>query len=362
MSSSKTSSHTEVGETSKKLKSPFEESSVGDLGGDISLLPIDIALDIFARLPIKDLKRCMRVKSSWYKTLHSRYFTKIHHEKSAFRSSRSISFIVHDLSADDPQIHHDLYLVDFEISGDFVTSYCIIPLTTRFKYMNVDYEIVGCSKGLICFFEPSISDPIYLCNPVLGEYMTLPPTTEHPDMDIISGFGFDASTGTCKVVRLLCLTINDIDDDDIWYDLEAEVYTVGSKGWKKLGVVPYPPRGDKPGLFLNGALHWMCDRRQCQEEPFGIVSFNLATEKFSLIQPPHGYGSDEIDSEIEDGQLFDIKILKGEICYLDQREDRVMAWAMKEYGVRQSWTQELSGYDLFHDFHVLNFTEVTLVC
>lgn len=217
-----------------------------------------------------------------------------------------------------------------ELSGDSVTLCGVVPLRTKFREMNTDYEFVGSSDGLICFAEPSSSDPVYVCNPIIGEYMTLPLTTEHPDIDIISGwFGFDVTTSKFKVIRMVYLSTEHA-DGELWYDLEAEIYTLGCKDWRNIGYVSCPPRGDKAGVFLNGVLHWMCDRQLSPEEPYGIVCFDLASEEFSILPPPYGYGSDEIDTETEDGQLFEIRVLKGQFCYFDGRDNQVAAWVMKQ--------------------------------
>lgn len=361
MSSFKASNHPEVGVTSQKWKNPIEKFSKFEMGGEMSRLPNDIVLEILYRISIKDLKQCMWVRKSWYPTIHSPYFIKMHHEKSDLRSARIISMMVQDLNANDPDFCHDLYLVEYELSGDSVTSCGVVPLRTQFKEMNAEYEFVGSSNGLICFTEPSISDPVYVYNPIIGEYMTLPLTSEHPDIDIISGFGFDATTGKFKVIRMIYLPAEHT-DDELWYNLEAEIYTVGSKDWRSIGYVSCPPRGDKPGVFLNGVLHWMCDRQLFPEEPYGIVCFDLASEEFSILPPPHGYGSNDIDTEAEDGRFFEIRVLKGQLCYFDRREgNQIVAWVMKQYGTQQSWTQGFSLYDLFNDFQVLNFIEVCLV-
>ncbi|KAI3885563.1 hypothetical protein MKX03_009261, partial [Papaver bracteatum] len=75
--------------------------------------------------------------------------------------------------------------------------------------------MVGSCNGLVCFtvsFTHNIDDPIYICNPCIGELVKLPrltvmarnknnvefKKTTYLDGSIVSGFGYNPVTSTTK--------------------------------------------------------------------------------------------------------------------------------------------------------------------
>ncbi|XP_026430760.1 F-box protein At3g07870-like [Papaver somniferum] len=132
--------------------------------------------------------------------------------------------------------------------------------------------MVGSCNGLVCCLVKGKSslerDAIYICNPVIEEYVYLPTLTYNKACNgyFYYGFGYHHSTDEYKVVRI--------------YYGEVEVYTLGSgQGWRHKGRTEH--RLDYiSGVCANGYLHWIQYRKN------EIVAFHLADEEFRLIPFP----------------------------------------------------------------------------
>ncbi|XP_026382497.1 putative F-box protein At1g46840 [Papaver somniferum] len=77
------------------------------------------------------------------------------------------------------------------------------PLVNRREFAHPENFFVGSRNGLVCFSVPHhcINDPVYITNPISGEYVNLPRL--HPKRGlVISGFGYLRSSNEYKVVRI----------------------------------------------------------------------------------------------------------------------------------------------------------------
>ncbi|KAL6135064.1 hypothetical protein ACLB2K_067292 [Fragaria x ananassa] len=86
------------------------------------------------------------------------------------------------------------------------------------------------------------------------------------------------------------------------------------------------------GGFVNGVLHWLRFEERCKTESREIMPFSLAEEKFLEAMPlPHEFGG--------------ILVCRNHLCvHSDRALVRIMM--MKEYGVKESWTEVL--YITYH--------------
>ncbi|KAF6173309.1 hypothetical protein GIB67_027004 [Kingdonia uniflora] len=173
-------------------------------------------------------------------------------------------------------------------------------------YPKLNFEVVGSCHGLICLSEEFYFDPIYVCNPVIGEYVRLPKAAKRTNYDIVSGLGF--------------------------------YQTLGSNTWRNLGDVSYPLYGKYSEAFVNGSLHWMTYK--CVGCHFSelIISFDISIEEVIVVPPPPGYSepSHYKDHSQSLGNLGGFLCLKDRLC----GDDRLEIWIMKDYGVRSFWTKD----------------------
>ncbi|KAF9624710.1 hypothetical protein IFM89_013248 [Coptis chinensis] len=304
--------------------------------------PLDIFLDIISRLPIKPLAVCRCVCKTWRTIVHHPRFVKMHHHKVT-----QVQRQPHALNDTSLLIHVSAYLLcelndisnfseivilepekDDNIEKGNLVNPPFMPPKLDLKCSDLKYDVVGSCNGLVCLASPVFCDPAYVCNPVIGEYITLPLSNKGMGYQIASGIGFDQSANEYKVVR----TIFDFMCNR---GLEAEVYTIGSGKWRKLGKIPYPCPRRATQVFVEGALHWMASE---YDESELIIAFDVGKEEFQIIQLPPDYNPDSESCEECELQLGE---LGGNLCLFSHlSDDRCEVWVMKEYGVRDSWTKE----------------------
>ncbi|OVA19375.1 F-box domain [Macleaya cordata] len=346
-----------------------------------NLLPDEIIIDIFSRLPFKSVLECRRVCKTWRTLIYNPSFARLY-----LRRSRPQLLQLND---DDKHNYNDN--LDSNINGAGIKLglglLFLIRLSDKdkgnvrmyygeydndnideqyFSYKTlkkinhppinkpIGYVMVGSCNGLICFsvHQYPIFDPIYICNPITREYVLLPTLEkgcEHWKCHMVSGFGFEPSSNEYKVVRI-----------NYHYDQSfgrVEVYTLGSgNGWRDKGKISwslstldheyeYPP--PSPGIFSNGSLYWL-------NKEMMIVAFDLADEEFCIVTPPPCFLPAGYDKS---KHCFQLQELGGSLCVVHQeRGERVDIWSLKktknttsnkmnekeENGQAWTWNRELS--------------------
>ncbi|KAL5725267.1 hypothetical protein ACHQM5_008429 [Ranunculus cassubicifolius] len=254
-------------------------------------LPLDIFLDIISRLSIKPLAICRCVCKTWGTVIHHPRFSKLHHEKSTREIDRGFkitSFLFHVSSTvlyeyrDDEtmEVFSEILLVECEkeegIEKGKVVNPQFMPAkrVEEFKRSDLKFEVVGSCNGLICLADPVFYDPVYVCNPVIGEYMDVPSTCKRMGFEIFPGIGYDKVANEYKVLR----AIFNFRDIDLRFKMEAEVYMLGSGKWKKVevGDHSYPVfKRSSSQVFVKGALHWIAADFQVSELIIGWYSLGF---------------------------------------------------------------------------------------
>ncbi|GAV73432.1 F-box domain-containing protein/FBA_1 domain-containing protein [Cephalotus follicularis] len=243
----------------------------------ISCLPEDILIDIFARLSIKAIVTCRCVSKTLRDLLSSSNsrFTKYHFARS------DVQLIV-----ETGLCKYYFYFLELEDDTGFDDK---IKLSrSRFGLSRCNLVALNSCNGFLCLGLSSEYkwNPVKICNPITGEYLNLP-TNKMDDFiedPVVSGFGCTANTHQYKVVRLV--RRRDPVTGEKFGDRMVEVYTIGTKLWRTIGIAPINPHGPRRLLcttFFNGAIHWVCNDKHCSEF---ILSFDLESEKFGFVPPP----------------------------------------------------------------------------
>lgn len=181
-------------------------------------------------------------------------------------------------------------------------------------------EICGSCNGLLLIGSSRFLDQCfqqYLVNPATRESRKLPecPFRIKPGYSFNDyGFGYDSSLDDYKVVN--------IGHHDAVVNLAysiVSVYTQRYNSWRRVENSPYfhTRFGQKSGVFVGGALHWMVTT--------GIAAFDLVDEKFRTVPSP--------------GPVDEIDVLRGCLCVLVVEYPNCVVGVMNEYGVRDSWTK-----------------------
>ncbi|KAJ9551811.1 hypothetical protein OSB04_015856 [Centaurea solstitialis] len=297
-------------------------------------LPVELTIDILSRLPVKTIIHCKLVCKKWRDLVSDSSFVNlhlsrsptgfvVHHKPRVYRNGYLPPGTLKWVEIEDKVDHHHLYhdrLLSFDLNLVLILD-------------DAQMRHVGSFNGLICLWQYSLKynlDDTYICNPITREYMLLPrqhsPTDGFPE--VVYGFGVSSLTGEYKVIRAFQARPN---------VLEAEVYTLGTGHWRSLSPIPvtYLLNTSKQfhGPFLNNSCHWIVDYSKDPRD--NILTFDLDTETFQLLPSPPESG------QRKRCYVQSLSILKGCLCKLNTYHSELTIWVMKEYGIKNSWHNEV---------------------
>lgn len=280
-------------------------------------VPFELIEDILRRLPVKTLKRFCVVAKSWYALIESEHFKKLHLRQSLLSNSNR-SLLLGGLG---------LYSINLD-SLDKAD-----VLKPPFYYKSVDWISNTCN-GIVLV----MSDPPVLWNPFSTDYRVLPgcpvehETPMHCYPKTAYGFGYDSTKDDYKVVRIVEFR-NKL--THVWVSSEAKTYSLKSNSWKRIENFPYPLPFLKGNwrVHVAGSLHTLAGDPDNEDE-VRIMCFNIETEMHYQMLMPQGArtGGFEVTLDVLDGNL-------SVVC---TKRQRVVIWAMKDYGVNESWFKLLS--------------------
>ncbi|KAK9933554.1 hypothetical protein M0R45_020747 [Rubus argutus] len=288
---------------------------------NVPQLPEALVMDILLRLSIKDLGNCRCVCKDWLHMISDPQFAHLH------RLASPICILIGTSPPVKQQRKLDLIHTE-KCAGSrmriarmrFAPQNCLPCPVSKMNLIN------SCN-GLLCL-TGSRDGSLYVCNPILGQYITIPsPDNQRMYFANFVALGFNAGTNEYKVVQTSCR-------DYRCSDPEAKIYTIGTGVWRSIGK---PPRGCGAIPFnsvLHGALHWIPFYFNC---PQVIESFDFEREEFRQLLPP---------ASLQEFKHYDglrLGVLKGclFLCVFGGDDRKADMWVMKDYGVQESWTKFL---------------------
>lgn len=200
---------------------------------------------------------------------------------------------------------------------------------------------IGSCNGLVCVCKTVFNkEVLYVFNPITREYIHLPEIAS-PELTSyrVSGFGFDATSGKYKAVRIVYPMKEKCDES---FGL-VQVYSLGTGlGWRDKDTIERKFIALQPGLFLDKALHWL-------DYDGEVWAFDLKTEKFRVVTKLH----DTADGNSEKFRR-ELVVLGGWLSVLELYRNSVEIWSFKRNEKKQelrSWSREFYiGYDDGEDF------------
>ncbi|KAL6531655.1 hypothetical protein OROMI_028018 [Orobanche minor] len=294
-----------------------------------NILPSEIILEILSRLPADSVLQCRQVCKTWRNLLRHPSFAHMHlcrlsqlHENN-YHSQSTVVVLGFLLSLHFSNEHGtQLYYGEYDSQPD--------KKLRRINQPPIHHSIIGSCNGLICISEFEwfyrVNEPLYICNPVTGEYINFPRpkiiTGNKVDL-MVCGFGYDSFVKKYKIVRIYY-----IKDQPLG---RVQVYTLGGggcSGWRDVGEATYSLRlshSSYPsqyrstfGVFANGAVHWLDNEER-------IVSINLADEKLYLLPSPpfvRAAGSQN---------TYQLHLLGGCLCFgHHKRNDCLDIWFLRK--------------------------------
>ncbi|XP_059646514.1 F-box protein CPR1-like [Cornus florida] len=290
----------------------------------MSDLHVDVIADILSRLPVKPLLRFRCVSKSWCALIDSQHFIRSHLNRSIeTNTNRSIIYM-----------ENELYSLNLDSVDDDGTVVLDHPL----KNEEEDTELIGSCDGVLCLFN-SHKD-IALWNPSTRKHHQLPvapidfPRKRRVYQNTVYGFGYDSVNDDYKVMRVIEYFRNGDDS----FESEVKVYSLKLNLWRRVQDFPYHLWDGENALLANGSLHWVVCRRPDSDRSRLIAAFDFGVEEYRLVpQPDYSDENFEMSLGVLGGWLClvtDYRMVGVDLC--------VDIWAMKEYGVKESWTKLFS--------------------
>lgn len=320
-------------------------------------LPSHILIDILSRLPLKSIFISRCVCKTWHILISDPLFATLHFDRNS--GSNPELYLRTDFST---CISRTLHWVDLESFPGYNHAQCQwakinaqFYLPKRYPKPNPkactsngnsnrgnrragrEYDIVNSCNGFLCLRKPFHRNPCIICNPITGEYVTIPKPAAEDDKKtlrtVISGFGYSFRSKQYKVLRLVF---------DDFLNRTAEIYALGGAAWRKVGNAPWSPIAGLFPTYLNGVIHWVCDDIEDDQSCSDcIVGFDFEDERFCVIPaPPHFAEKPKTRDNLYD---MNLGVLGGclsicDVTYFAPPD----IWVMKDYGVQESWIKQLS--------------------
>ena len=206
-------------------------------------------------------------------------------------------------------------------------------------------RIIGFLYGMFCLvsYESNCKHIIHLWNPSIRKFKKLVATSFTSICDHIpAAFGLaylsQNNDNDYKILRIGCCQL-----------AEAEVYTLSKDSWRRVVISPMSIRGidDSPGIFFNGALHFITYYNQIRNF---ILSFDVNDEIFQEIMMPDDY-IDEVFRHVGGFSRY-LVVFEGSLALIAfSKGNRCRIWAMREYGVFESWTKKVVSLDWVDSFY-----------
>ncbi|XWS19057.1 hypothetical protein CRYUN_Cryun32bG0098300 [Craigia yunnanensis] len=307
----------------------------------MSPFPTDLIPDILCRLPVKTLLRFKCVSKPWGSLIDDSDFAKVHLHQS-LKTNTNVKLFLDNCIKDDDKA----YSVDF----DLLTNLVQFPRPFTAEITKYRSRIFGSCNGLLAVYHREAG--IALWNPLTRKCHYLPAldddiTTDYDtipgydyDSNTILGFGYDVISNDYKVVKMLRSKSQNC--------FKVMVYSLIANSWRRIKDCPYDiPTNYNDGAYINNSLHWVGDEIG---EFFGgkvIFALDLGTEEYYEV--PDG---DRSFREKKCGGYCPVfgymnaGVLGGCLCVSRDYstcpvEDHINLWVMKEYGVKDSWTELL---------------------
>ncbi|XP_030965771.1 F-box protein At3g07870-like isoform X3 [Quercus lobata] len=235
------------------------------------------------------------------------------------------------------------YLEHYKLIEDNNDSSSVQIQHIDFPLASSRFRLIGSVNGLLCLCE---LERYVLWNPSIRKFITLPnpciTVKSHGEIDHRSAFGFDPRTNDYKVVRIVF--------QDGTKTSEAakipvvEIYSLNEGSWRITSAGNSFSPGfmfndaGQPSASLNGAVHFVGIDRDDNFCPL-VLSFDLGDEVFRIIPVPNGAfrPTGYVLTSVIGGSL-------SLLCHdsLKDTKQCCSIWVMKEYGVVDSWTKQLT--------------------
>ncbi|KAL4332978.1 hypothetical protein GQ457_07G013240 [Hibiscus cannabinus] len=273
--------------------------------------------DILSWLPTKTLFRFKCVSKPWSSLVGDSDFVKLHLHNS-FKANAKTKLVLDGRTEDD---EYKTYSIDFDSLAN------LEELSRPFSIakFGVSSRIFGSCNGLLAVYHDEAGFALW--NPSTRTCHHLPKLTIGDvfdcDYENVLGFGYDATGNDYKVVQMSAS------------GKSVMIYSLKANSWRRIKDCPYQIsyHVTQDGVFSNGSLHWVGDEEDEHGNGRLIFGLDLKVEEFHQVP--------ESDISNRNFGYRSVGVLGGNLCVFREYDDKddVILWVMKEYGVKESWTE-----------------------
>ncbi|CAH8267730.1 unnamed protein product [Arabidopsis lyrata] len=243
-------------------------------------IPIDLLIDVFSRLSMREVARCRCVSKLWSSILRRRDFTQLFLKISSTRPRILFTFLHNGRrifysipQVPDPDRNNYSFPTPYYwVSSSPISAYYQMQFP---KDLGPSYSVCAPIPGLIC----CKSKKPMLCNPSTGEskYISLPRATTKM-LTVNTSFVYDPID---KLFKVLCMS-----DDCV-----SRVSTLGTEEatWRTVEcLIPHLPL--RKEMFMDGVLYYLALRLDHETStPYMVVAFDVRLERFKCLPVNRSY-------------------------------------------------------------------------
>ncbi|RID71676.1 hypothetical protein BRARA_C03601 [Brassica rapa] len=220
-------------------------------------LPEVLAVEILARLSIKDLSRCRCVCKTWRSLINHRGFAERYLDISPVRF---VSFY-----------DKGFYLLDVEGKNLVIQNPQKLELPLDESMIDESTCVLHC-HGTLCVTLKNHT--LIVWNPYSNQFKIVPNPGIYRDSNIL-GFGYDPVSNDYKLVTFI---------DQIGSST-AQIFEFRTGSWRESVPIPYPDwhYRERIGTFLDQYLYWIAYRSNVDRF---ILCFNLSTYEYQKLALP----------------------------------------------------------------------------
>ncbi|KAL3642407.1 hypothetical protein CASFOL_013222 [Castilleja foliolosa] len=262
-----------------------------------NVLPEELMLCIFTRLPVKTIVRFKSVCKPWFHLFSTPEFKKLHQAQfSGYPEDQS--FIIHIFNHWSSEPKDQFYIFNIEYGKKKPTI-----LDHPFAHAQKPcLETVGCCNGLVCIRR---GQDVVLWNPATKMYKTVPLKDCGPNRFVSLGFGYDSRKADFKVVMV---------DTKL---KSVEIYSVNLDSWITINFASQFSWFKSTNDFIvNGNPYWI--GRFDEEEV--LVYFDVLELVFKIVPVPTDYWMGLYEDTEDDSDGFDEETVMDDWNYWDRYE------------------------------------------